>query len=55
MVTIGAQPPPEPMRRRSTLPSWLRVIGRTLGVLLAALVGASIVLGAAWLMAGIVH
>ena len=52
-MTIGAQPPP--MRGRSTLLSWLRVIGRTLGVLLAAFVGASIVLGAAWLMAGNVH
>jgi hypothetical protein len=55
MMTIPPQPPLEPMRGRSSLPSRWRMIGRALGSLLAALVGASIVLGAAWLMSSGVH
>jgi hypothetical protein len=53
MMTIPPQPPP--LRGRRTSPWWLRVIGRTLGPLVAVLVGASIVLGGAWLMGGNVH
>jgi hypothetical protein len=53
MMTIPPQLPP--LRGPSTSPLWLRVIGRTLGPLLAVLVGTSIVLGGAWLMGGNVH
>jgi hypothetical protein len=53
-MTIRPQPPLDldPRRRRSTLHSWLRLVGRTFASLLAVLIGAGIVLGAAYLMGG---
>jgi hypothetical protein len=54
-MTLRPRLLPARRQKESILKSWLRVIGRTIAPLLATLVGAGIVLGAAWLMGGNVY
>jgi hypothetical protein len=51
-MTTRPQLPLHPRRRYGTPCSWLRAVSRTITSLLAVLIGAGIVLGAAYLMGG---